>query len=52
MTVAEIAKNAKVSVDFAVRELSRIVGRTLTPRSTLSTEVAGTAILLLALGRN
>lgn len=52
MTIAEISKRAGVTLDFAVCELSRITGRTLTSNSTLSTEVAGTAILLLALNRH
>lgn len=52
MTIAEIAQCARVTVAFAIKELSRITGRTLTPQSTLSTDVARTAILLLALGRN
>jgi len=52
MTITEIAQRARVTVAFAVRELSRITGRSLTPQSTLSTDVARTAILLLALGKN
>ncbi len=52
MTIAELARRAQVSVDVAVRELSRITGQTLTPDSTLSTDIAGTAILLLALSRH
>ncbi len=52
MTIAEIAQRARVTVNFAIKELSRITGRTLTPQSTFSIDVARTAILLLALGKN
>ena len=52
MTIAEIAQRARVTVDFAIKELSRSTGRTLTPQSTLATDIAGTAILLLTLGRS
>lgn len=49
MTIAEIAARAKVPVADAVKEMSRIMGVPLTPQSTLSTETAGMAVLILAL---
>lgn len=51
MTIAEIAARANVPVAAAVKEMSRIMGVPLTAQSTLSTETAGLAVLILALNK-